>query len=71
MPEILKETDDYLIVNKPSSIPVHPCGNFQFNTLQEILKNEFGYRAPPEKKSEVIKDYNYKGDIKTVHRLDR
>ena len=50
---------------------MHPCGNFQFNTLQEILKNEFGYRAPPEKKSEVIKDYNYKGDIKTVHRLDR
>jgi tRNA pseudouridine synthase 9 len=54
LPEILKETSDFLIVNKPSSIPVHPCGNFQFNTLQEILKNEFGYRAIPEKKSEVI-----------------
>jgi 23S rRNA-/tRNA-specific pseudouridylate synthase len=30
---IIKETDDYLIVNKPSSMPVHACGNFKFNTL--------------------------------------
>ena len=31
--KIIKETDDYLIVDKPSSMPVHACGNFKFNTL--------------------------------------
>lgn len=44
MPYVIKETDTYLIVNKPSSMPVHACGNFKFNTLQCILETEFGYR---------------------------
>ena len=33
VPSIIRETKDYVIVNKPSSIPVHACGNFKFNTL--------------------------------------
>jgi 23S rRNA-/tRNA-specific pseudouridylate synthase len=32
-PYVIKETQEYLIVNKPSSMPVHACGNFKFNTL--------------------------------------
>ena len=32
-PEVIKENDQYLIVNKPSSMPVHACGNFKLNTL--------------------------------------
>lgn len=33
LPEILFENDRVLAVNKPSSVPVHPCGNFKFNSL--------------------------------------
>ena len=33
VPQVIKETDEYIIVNKPSSIPVHACGNFKLNTL--------------------------------------
>ena len=38
---------------------MHACGNFRYNTLQGILENEMGF---------VKED---KGEIKTVHRLDR
>mmetsp|Transcript_424 Transcript_424/g.397 ORF Transcript_424/g.397 Transcript_424/m.397 type:complete len:142 (+) Transcript_424:133-558(+) len=41
--EIIEENDEYLIVNKPSSIPVHPCGNYKYNSLQLILQREHGY----------------------------
>ena len=44
MPYVIMETDTYLIVNKPSSMPVHACGNFKYNTLQCILETQFGYR---------------------------
>ena len=65
---MLRETEQYLIVNKPSSIPVHPCGNFRYNTVEAILQKEMGYREAPENdKANPI----YKGEIKTVHRLDR
>ena len=47
--EIIDETTDYLVVNKPSSMPVHPCGNFKYNSLQSILENEHGYSEDGEK----------------------
>ena len=37
---ILFETDDYLVVDKPSSIPVHPCGRYRHNTVQALLGHE-------------------------------
>jgi 23S rRNA-/tRNA-specific pseudouridylate synthase len=33
MPIVMFENDDFLAVNKPSSMTVHPCGNFCYNTL--------------------------------------
>jgi len=56
---VIFENDKFLFVNKPASMPVHPCGNFKLNCLQEILDLEFGYRE------------GQKGRIRTVHRLDR
>ena len=38
LPEIIFEDDCVIAVNKPSSVPVHPCGNFKFNTLQFLLE---------------------------------
>ena len=40
---IIENAPDFLVVNKPSSMPVHPCGNFKYNSLEGILENEMGY----------------------------
>ncbi|KAI8608551.1 pseudouridine synthase [Chytriomyces sp. MP71] len=42
---ILRETDDVLVINKPASIPVHPTGRYNYNSVTEILKSkEFGFK---------------------------
>lgn len=42
--DIVVDTDELLVVNKPSSWAVYPTGNFKFNTLQYILMKERGYK---------------------------
>ncbi len=42
--DIIFESDDFLVVDKPSSWPVHVCGGYQFNTLHRILMDEYGYK---------------------------
>lgn len=41
--EIIANTDDILVVNKPPSIPVHACGQFKANTVLARLKAEQGF----------------------------
>ena len=43
--DIVKETEDTLAINKPSSIPVHPTGKYRLNTVLAILSKEFGYKV--------------------------
>lgn len=38
LPELLFEDERVIALNKPSSMPVHPCGNFKFNSLSTILE---------------------------------
>ncbi|XP_059164915.1 pseudouridylate synthase RPUSD2-like [Physella acuta] len=40
--EIIENSEDLLVVNKPSSIPCHPCGRYRFNSLVFILGKEMG-----------------------------
>ena len=40
--EIVYEDDDVIVVNKPSSMPVHPGGCFRHNSLQYQLAREKG-----------------------------
>lgn len=40
--EIIELTDDLVVLNKPSSIPVHPCGRYRHNTVVFILGKEHG-----------------------------
>lgn len=42
--EIIEKTEDFLIINKPASIPVHPSGRYNHNTVLHILMNEYGYK---------------------------
>ncbi|KRX54413.1 Uncharacterized protein T09_11270, partial [Trichinella sp. T9] len=37
--DIVTDTEDILVVNKPCSIPVHPCGRYHFNSLVLYLKH--------------------------------
>ncbi|KAL4234869.1 RNA pseudouridylate synthase domain containing protein 2 [Mactra antiquata] len=41
--EIIEDTNDILVINKPSSIPVHPCGRHRKNSITELLKVQLGY----------------------------
>lgn len=38
---IIESNDDFLVINKPSSIPVHPCGRYRHNTVAFILAKEY------------------------------
>ncbi|XP_029316770.1 pseudouridylate synthase RPUSD2 [Cottoperca gobio] len=40
--EVLVDDGEVLVVNKPASIPVHPCGRFRHNTVIFILGSERG-----------------------------
>jgi len=35
---------EFIVVEKPGSIPVHPAGRYFKNTLVEILQNDFGFQ---------------------------
>ncbi|ORY65454.1 DRAP deaminase [Pseudomassariella vexata] len=39
---IIHEDDDMIVINKPSGIPVHPAGRYNFNSVVEIMKVERG-----------------------------
>lgn len=38
--EFLEENEEVVVVDKPSSLPVHPCGRFRHNTIIFILGKE-------------------------------
>lgn len=53
--DIVHEDDSLLVLDKPATLPIHPCGGYNFNSLFEIL-------------SHWKQDF---GRLFTVHRLDR
>ncbi len=36
------EDDDMIVINKPSGVPVHPAGRYNYNSVMEIMKAERG-----------------------------
>ena len=56
--EIVHECESLLVVDKPSTLPIHPCGGYNFNSLFEVL-------------SSWRQDRFGKGKLFNVHRLDR
>ncbi|KAK3581085.1 hypothetical protein CHS0354_033873 [Potamilus streckersoni] len=41
--QIISDTPDIMVINKPSSIPCHPCGRYRHNSIIFILAKEYGY----------------------------
>ena len=46
---LVHEDEDFIVVNKPSPLPVHPAGRYNRNSLTEILK-----KAYPKKEFRII-----------------
>lgn len=42
--QIIHIDDDVVVINKPSSIPVHPCGRYRHNTAVFILARDYGLK---------------------------
>ncbi|KAK0707602.1 pseudouridine synthase [Lasiosphaeris hirsuta] len=40
--QIIHEDEDMMVINKPSGVPVHPAGRYQYNSVVEIMKSERG-----------------------------
>ncbi|KAI0019274.1 pseudouridine synthase [Xylariomycetidae sp. FL0641] len=38
--QILHEDEDMIVINKPSGIPVHPAGRYNYNSVVEIMRSE-------------------------------
>lgn len=43
--DIIENTDNYLVVNKPASMPVHACGQYKANTILARLERENGIKG--------------------------
>lgn len=41
-PVVVFDGDDVVVVNKPSSVPVHPSGAYLHNSMTMLLQSEFG-----------------------------
>jgi RluA family pseudouridine synthase len=44
--EVIEETEEYIVINKPASIPVHPSGIYCHNTVVQIMKREMEIARP-------------------------
>jgi 23S rRNA-/tRNA-specific pseudouridylate synthase len=53
---VIHEDEDIIVVDKPSTVPVHPCGGYNFNSLFHILSHQ---------------NPSLKGKLHNIHRLDR
>lgn len=39
---IIENNSEFVVIDKPSSIPVHPCGRYRHNSIIYILAKEYG-----------------------------
>jgi tRNA pseudouridine synthase 9 len=44
---VLHEDNDMIVINKPSGVPVHPAGRYNYNSVIEIMRAERGYEFNP------------------------
>ncbi|KAG0646716.1 tRNA-uridine isomerase 9 [Hyphodiscus hymeniophilus] len=44
---IVHEDDDMIVINKPTGVPVHPAGRYNYNSVVEIMRAERGHQWNP------------------------
>ena len=42
--EVVHDSEEMLVVSKPSSWPVHPVSNYRLNSLSYVLRKEMGFK---------------------------
>lgn len=57
------ETDELVVVSKPGTMPVHPCGGYSMQSLMNILEKHY--------KNKGIQGSHNANKLYTIHRLDR
>jgi 23S rRNA-/tRNA-specific pseudouridylate synthase len=67
---LLGEADGIVGVCKPSSMPMHPCGGYRYNSLYFILTKVYTARTPREDCTYALQELGLRG-LHLVHRLDR
>lgn len=40
---IVHQDDNLLVINKPPSLPIHPCGRYRFNSCLAMLYKQYGF----------------------------
>lgn len=41
--KVIHSDKDTLVIDKPPSVPIHPCGRYRHNSVIEILKKQYNY----------------------------
>lgn len=41
--KVIYSDKDTLVIDKPPSVPIHPCGRYRHNSVSEILKKQYNY----------------------------
>ncbi|TGO42384.1 hypothetical protein BHYA_0009g00630 [Botrytis hyacinthi] len=44
---VVHEDEDIIVINKPSGVPVHPAGRYNYNSVVEIMRAERGHGWNP------------------------
>jgi RluA family pseudouridine synthase len=66
---IPSENKNIVVIDKPPSLPVHPCGRYRKNSLTYLLHKE--YKRSSNKAYNDSEEEEDKNDIYPIHRLDR
>jgi 23S rRNA-/tRNA-specific pseudouridylate synthase len=43
--QIIFQNEEIIVINKPPSIPVHPCGQFHYNSVVGVMEHEMGIKV--------------------------
>ena len=69
---VVADTPDLLVVNKPSSIPIHPCGAYYHNSIFQILRAaQLKLKNQTDVDGDSTDGTSALSTLHTVHRLDR
>uniref|UniRef100_A0A914DPR5 Pseudouridine synthase RsuA/RluA-like domain-containing protein n=1 Tax=Acrobeloides nanus TaxID=290746 RepID=A0A914DPR5_9BILA len=76
--EFIVDNDDLLVVNKPPSMPVHPCAQYKIHTVTGILWTQMGisgmrliHRLDRTTSGVLIFAKNYKTDIEFKQAMEK
>jgi 23S rRNA-/tRNA-specific pseudouridylate synthase len=67
--EVVADTADLLVINKPATVPMHPCGAYKYNSLFHIVDSERAAHASADSSARAGEGQHEVLHI--VHRLDR